>query len=59
MSEQHLEHYLAEFDFRMSYRAKLGYPDDMRAVKTLEGIKGKRLTYRRTDNASDSEADSA
>ena len=51
MSEQHLTRYLAEFDFRMNHRAKLGYTDEMRAVKALEGIKGKRLTYRRTNAA--------
>jgi transposase-like protein len=51
MSEQHLQRYLAEFDFRMSNRAKLGVTDDMRAVKALEGIRGKRLTYRRPDAA--------
>jgi len=48
MSEQHLHRYLAEFDFRMSNRAKLGITDDMRADRALEGITGKRLTYRRT-----------
>lgn len=53
MSEQHLSRYLAEFDFRMSHRARLGYSDDMRTDKALEGIKGKRLTYRRTDKAQD------
>lgn len=51
MSEQHLPRYLAEFDFRMNTRTKLGFTDDMRAVKALEGIKGKRLTYRRTNAA--------
>ena len=51
MSEQHLSRYLAEFDFRMNNRAKLGVTDDMRAVKALEGIRGKRLTYRRTNAA--------
>jgi transposase-like protein len=56
MSEQHLPRYLAEFDFRMSHRAKLGFTDDMRTDKALEGIKGKRLTYRRTDKASNGEA---
>jgi hypothetical protein len=59
MSEQHLARYLAEFDFRMNHRTKLGYSDDMRAVKALEGIKGKRLTYRRTDKAKDGEAANA
>lgn len=48
MSEQHLARYLAEFDFRMNHRVKLGYSDDMRADKALEGIVGKRLTYQRT-----------
>ena len=51
MSEQHLSRYLAEFDFRMNYRFKLGYSDDMRADKALEGIAGKRLTYRRIGEA--------
>lgn len=59
MSEQHLSRYLAEFDFRMSHRAKLGFTDDMRTDKALEGIKGKRLTYRRTDKAVDGEATDA
>ena len=51
MSEQHLPRYLAEFDFRMNNRAKLGVTDDMRAMRALEGIRGKRLTYRRTNAA--------
>ncbi len=45
MSEQHLHRYLAEFDFRMNYRVKLGYSDDMRADIALQGIRGKRLMY--------------
>jgi transposase-like protein len=45
--EQHLQRYLVEFDFRQNNRAKLGIDDTMRAVKALEGIQGKRLTYRR------------
>jgi transposase-like protein len=49
--EQHLQRYLAEFDFRMNYRIKTGYDDAMRADKALEGIRGKRLTYRRTNAA--------
>ncbi len=59
MSEQHLERYLAEFDFRMSHRAKLGYSDDMRTDKALAGIAGKRLTYRRTNKAHDAQAANA
>jgi hypothetical protein len=46
ISNQHLPMYLAEFDFRQNHRVKLGYSDDMRTDKALEGIKGKRLTYR-------------
>ena len=55
--EQHLDRYLAEFDFRQNHRVKLGYSDDMRTDKALEGIKGKRLTYRRTNKAADGEAE--
>lgn len=44
--EQHLQRYLAEFDFRQNNRAKLGVTDDMRAAKAVQGITGKRLTYR-------------
>ena len=46
MSSQHLHRYLAEFDFRMSNRARLGVNDTMRAEKALKGVVGKRLTYR-------------
>ncbi len=48
-SEKHLHRYLSEFDFRYSNRIALGVDDAMRAAKALEGIKGKRLTYRRPD----------
>jgi transposase-like protein len=51
--EQHLQRYLHEFDFRMSHRVKLGYDDTQRGDKALEGIKGKRLTYRPIDQAKD------
>ena len=46
--EQHLHRYLAEFDFRYSNRAKLGYDDAARARQALLGVKGKRLTYETT-----------
>jgi transposase-like protein len=46
-SEKHLHRYLSEYDFRYNYRVKLGYTDEMRADKALQGIRGKRLTYRR------------
>ena len=48
MSEQHLERYLAEFDFRMSHREKLGFNDVSRASAALMATKGKRLTYAAT-----------
>ncbi len=46
VSEAHLHRYLAEFDFRYSYRIKTGYDDLARADRALVGAKGKRLTYR-------------
>jgi transposase-like protein len=54
--EQHLQRYLTEFDFRQNNRAKLGIDDAARAVKALEGIQGKRLTYRRTNKAAHDQA---
>jgi hypothetical protein len=51
VSEAHLKRYLAEFDFRYSYRVKLGYNDAARAEEALKGIVGKRLMYRRPDEA--------
>jgi transposase-like protein len=47
-SEKHLLRYLAEFDFRYSYRIKTGYDDAARADRALLGVKGKRLTYKTT-----------
>jgi hypothetical protein len=44
-SEQHLHRYLAEFDFRHSYRIKVGVDDTERAAIALWGVRGKRLTY--------------
>ena len=46
MSEQHLPRYLAEFDFRMSNRARLGVNDEVRTERAIKGAEGKRLTYR-------------
>jgi transposase-like protein len=46
MSEQHLPRYLAEFDFRMSNRVRLGVNDEMRTERAIKGAEGKRLTYR-------------
>jgi len=48
-SKKHLHRYLAEFDFRYSNRVALGVDDKARAVIALQGVVGKRLTYRRPD----------
>jgi len=48
VSQQHLKRYLAEFDYRYNEREALGVTDEMRMKKSIPGIVGKRLTYRRT-----------
>lgn len=48
-SKKHLHRYLAEFDFRYSNRSAVGVEDTQRAVIALQGVVGKRLTYRRPD----------
>jgi len=50
-SEAHLKRYLAEFEFRYNRRTKLGFTDAMRASAVIRGAEGKRLTYRRTNEA--------
>ena len=50
-SEKHLHRYLAEFDFRYNNRIALGTNDVMRAEILATSIKGKRLTYRRPNQA--------
>ncbi|WP_029080820.1 IS1595 family transposase [Bradyrhizobium sp. th.b2] len=47
--EKHLHRYLSEFDFRYSNRIATGYDDLARAEKALKGVRGKRLTYRTTN----------
>ncbi len=44
-AEKHLQRYLCEFDFRYNTRQ---ITDAERTYKALQGIEGKRLTYRRT-----------
>jgi transposase-like protein len=44
-AEHHLHRYLAEFDFRYSNRSAMGIEDNVRAIKALQGFKGRRLTY--------------
>jgi hypothetical protein len=46
VSEQHLQRYVDEFDFRYNNRQALGVDDEQRAIASLKGIQGKRLTYR-------------
>ena len=48
VSQQHLKRYLAEYDFRYNEREALGVSDAERMEKSIQGIVGKRLTYRRT-----------
>lgn len=49
--EKHLHRYLAEYDFRYNTRTALGFTDMMRAEALAAEIKGKRLTYRRPNQA--------
>jgi hypothetical protein len=51
-SEKHLSRYVAEFDFRYNNRSRLGVEDKERAAKIVLGAKGKRLMYRRPNEAS-------
>ena len=51
VSQQHLKRYLAEYDFRYNEREGLGINDAERMSKVIPGIVGKRLTYRRTNQA--------
>ena len=55
-SKKHLHRYLAEFDFRYSNRAALGVDDTTRAVTALQGVVGKRLTYRSVDGRANAAA---
>jgi hypothetical protein len=50
-SEAHLHRYLAEFDFSYSNRSGLGVEDTERAALIIQQAGGKRLTYRRTNEA--------
>ncbi len=49
--EQHLQRYLDEFTFRWNNRMKLGVDDAERAAIALYSGEGKRLTWRRPDEA--------
>jgi transposase-like protein len=56
VSEQHLQRYVDEFDFRYNHRQALGVNDEERAAAVLKQIGGKRLTYKRIDAATPSAA---
>ena len=56
VSSQHLHRYLTEFDFRYNEREKLGVSDAQRMAKSVQGIVGKRLTYRRTSKGNEARA---
>jgi transposase-like protein len=49
VSKEHLHRYLAEFDFRYNEREALGVSDAERMAKSIAGIRGRRLTYRRAN----------
>jgi hypothetical protein len=51
VSQEHLKRYLAEFDFRYNERMALDVSDMERTTKAIKGIVGKRLTYRRPNEA--------
>jgi transposase-like protein len=49
--EKHLHRYVAEFDFRYNNRSARGVEDQARTMKALEGVVGKRLTYKQPSEA--------
>jgi transposase-like protein len=51
VSEQHLQRYCTEFDFRYNTRTAAGYTDEERTAIAIKGIGNKRLTYRRINGA--------
>lgn len=51
VGEQHLKRYVSEFDFRFNNRTALGVTEAQRTDEALKGISEKRLTYRRTHEA--------
>jgi transposase-like protein len=48
VDQKHLHRYLAEFDFRMNNRVRLGVDDVQRTAIAVRGMAGKRLTYQTT-----------
>ncbi len=50
MDKRHRNRYLAEFDFRIDTRVKLGFNDTDRTALAVAGAKGKRLIYQDSSN---------
>ncbi len=50
-AEKHLHRYLSEYDFRYNHRIALGVDDMQRTIAAVKGAEGKRLTYRRANEA--------
>jgi transposase-like protein len=57
VSAQHLKRYLAEFDYRYNEREALGVSDAERMAQSLQGIVGKRMTYRRPEKRANQQAE--
>lgn len=51
VSEAHLQRYVSEAAFKWNTRTALEFDDAARTIAAVKGIEGKRLTYRRTDQA--------
>jgi len=51
VDKKHFDRYLAEFDFRMNTRERLGIDDVQRASIAVQGARGKRLTYVAANNS--------
>jgi len=51
VSEAHLQRYVTEVAFKWNHREKLGIDDVARTNAVIRGTTGKRLTYRRSDEA--------
>lgn len=49
--KQHLHRYVAEFDFRYTFREATGCNDSDRTIKALQGTVGRRLMYKKPDLA--------
>ena len=54
-ARKHLHRYCAEFDFRYSTRARLGFDDVMRSEALVKQVVGKRLTYQTTRQRTEGE----